>query len=533
MIPQPDTLTDAYRLARDGVTSLISRAQSYSTYERQEIELTNQPRIAELETRREFLVDKRRGLLRRIAEVPINPASTKSGLSNLLVAVFLTGASFGLAEATVQPFNWGLPGHLFCAGIAILAPYATHQFLKHYPWINVVRIIVALSFLSAIGALLPLADIRANQFARSFTNISDAVVLDRIEEPLSLAGRDSQRDVELLGWAMIFAALGLELTSGLAWHNFSEARSLANFGLYQRLQKELLKTERELLVVTVALREHLSAPGRNYATFWRAFQKGLLDGTAREGRSARLGLMLLAVILATHTLQAADTLHLITAIDVTKTEAAISNTGQSEFDENKRAVSRLLASLPPGARVTALGVTDRSFTSPFVIFEARLSEDTGYFGSRLSAGRRQVVSEWERRTHKLRPIAPHTDLLGLFQLAAEVFSHSDADRRTMVVFSDMRNDTGVDLEHPESIDVGKSMAYVEKQGLFAPLKGVEIFVAGAGEHAGKKDIGYSLGLKRFWAEYFRRSGATLRMFSTTRDIQGLAKAVSVGVAPKR
>jgi len=239
------------------------------------------------------------------------------------------------------------------------------------------------------------------------------------------------------------------------------------------------------------------------------------------------------VILATHTLQAADTLHLISAIDVTKTEAAISNNGQSEFDENKRAVSRLLANLPPGARVMVLGVTDRSFTSPFVIFEAHLSEDAGYFGSRLAGGRRQVVSEWERRTQKLTPIAPHTDLLGLFQFAGEVFSHSEAARRVLVVFSDMRNDTGLDLEHPATIDVDRSMAYVEKQGLLASLKGVEIFVAGAGEHAGKKDIRYSVGLQQFWTEFFRRSGGRLRMFSTYRDIEGLAEAVSVGVSSKR
>ena len=58
---------------------------------------------------------------------------------------------------------------------------------------------------------------RANQFGREL-NVGDVVVMgdgpqDRAGEP------DTKRDTDLLRWAMILAALGLEIASSLAWSN--------------------------------------------------------------------------------------------------------------------------------------------------------------------------------------------------------------------------------------------------------------------------------------------------------------------------
>jgi len=245
-------------------------------------------------------------------------------------------------------------------------------------------------------------------------------------------------------------------------------------------------------------------------------------------------LVVVAALVAIQLAQAGEKLHLIVALDLSKTEDAIGFNGKSEFDQNLQAVSVLLSAIPSAAKFTVIAVTDRTYANPYIILAGHTSADTGYFNNRLAAARRNLISEWKNRTQTLKPSTPHSDILGAFRLAADAFSRSDVPRKVLLILSDMRSDSSdLDLERPDRIDVKRNLDSMEKQKLFAQLSGVDVFAFEVGDHSSKKGSAYGIELADFWNSYVHRSGGSLRVFSTTRDMQGLAEAVSIGASPRR
>lgn len=516
----------AYRFATEGTAGLISWASTYSARQRQEVEAVNQPKIAALRAKQEFLQDARRGLISEIEHAqirPSQPSAKRSQIGNLAVAILLTGAGFRLAQATFQPFNLGPTGDLVCAGVAIACPFATDLFLQHFRARNIVRSLVAVAFITALATLALFAEIRGDVLAHQL-NQGDVVILDNVENVPRPANQENERIYLLLRWALISAAFGFELAAGLAVYEFREARKAVKPDWIRRLRKQLVKTEKELLKVLVELRELLYQPAAAEAQFWTDFNRGLMDGINARRISKGLSIVALTAILAGHTLQAESKLHTIGALDLSQTQLATGADRESEFEDNVRAVSRLMVQMQAGSRITILGITDRSLVNPLILLSARLPSDPGYFGSRLAAGTQALSAAWKKRIENLEPTFRQTDLLGALTFAAESFARSDAARKRLIIFSDMRQYTAeLDLEKPKVIDVRKSLKQVELQGGFAPLRGVEIYVFGAGAHGRDKGTAYWIGLKTFWVEYFRRSGATLRIFSTTREMEELAR----------
>lgn len=195
----------------------------------------------------------------------------------------------------------------------------------------------------------------------------------------------------------------------------------------------------------------------------------------------------------------------------------------------------MLGTLPPGSKVDLVGITGDSFATPYTLLSAQLSDDPGPFSAGLTNGRRTVVGAWTKRTQALSPSFLHTDLLGASVYAGQMFSTNAATgHKVLLFFSDMRHEAhGLDLETPKTIDVKKALAYVQAQGLFAPLAGVDVYVFGAGAHGGDKDAAYWSGLKSFWLEYFRRSGATVAWFSPGREREALIRVTAPRAGPQR
>jgi hypothetical protein len=189
---------------------------------------------------------------------------------------------------------------------------------------------------------------------------------------------------------------------------------------------------------------------------------------------------------------------------------------KQEFQKKVEAVTRLLAVSPPGARITVLGITDRSFAQPSILLSAELSDDAGYFGERLQAARSRLVSVFRKQASSLAPIAPKTDILGALLTASQLFQASPGCKHILVVFSDMRSDTpALDLEHARIVSTAFAMQKAEKERLLPDLHGVEVYALGV-DGAGK-DMRYWQGLRDFWAVYFKRTGAILKTYSVLRD----------------
>ena len=109
------------------------------------------------------------------------------------------------------------------------------------------------------------------------------------------------------------------------------------------------------------------------------------------------------------------------------------------------------------------------------LLAAELSEDPGYFGERLQAGRARLVSAFRKQASSLTPIAPKTDIMGALMAASQLFQASPGCKHILVVFSDMRSDTAaLDLEHARIVSTAFAMQKAEKERLLPDLHGVEV-----------------------------------------------------------
>ena len=189
---------------------------------------------------------------------------------------------------------------------------------------------------------------------------------------------------------------------------------------------------------------------------------------------------------------------------------------RQEFRKNVEATGEILAHAPADSHVTIIGITDQSFAEPFLLLDARIPQDPGYFEERLTAARRALLQAWLTRTKALQPSFRHTDIVGALLLASQIFQARPKGRRVLIIFSDMRENAGnlyLEGRNPENARVSLNRY---AQGRDIPdLHGIEVHVLGA-DNAGK-DMRYWQILRDFWTVYFKRTGAVLKTYSVLRD----------------
>lgn len=208
-----------------------------------------------------------------------------------------------------------------------------------------------------------------------------------------------------------------------------------------------------------------------------------------------------------------QSLNMVVAIDLSKSVGTKGPDGRTDFEKNVEAVDKILSEVPADSRVTVIGITDRSFSEPYVLLSARIPADSGYFGERLAAAHRQLLQAWHTRSGPLQPKFESSDIFGMFSLAAEILrSDPAAKRKLLVIFSDMRQHT-VELDLETSVrefgTVGRRVAALDLTGVDVHILGVD----GAG-----KNIQYWEGLREFWRRYLVAAGASLGNYSTLREM---------------
>jgi hypothetical protein len=107
-------------------------------------------------------------------------------------------------------------------------------------------------------------------------------------------------------------------------------------------------------------------------------------------------------------------------------------------------------------------------------------------------------------------------ILGALRLADELFDQQpDADRRTLIIFSDMRQSTpDLDLEAPNVLPPFATVT--TRCGAIPRLRNVQIYVLGA-DGAGRSSA-YWQSLRGFWKDYFQNTGAALKSYSVLREM---------------
>ena len=156
-----------------------------------------------------------------------------------------------------------------------------------------------------------------------------------------------------------------------------------------------------------------------------------------------------------------------------------------------------------------------SYAQPYILMQAHVPDDAGYFGERLTATRNQLVRAWKLRSAHLDARFPQTDIVGALQLAAQIFGQRpDAGRKTLVFFSDMRQSTPeLNLESPKIVPAFATVA--ARCGKLPDLHGVRVDLLGV-DGAGKSSA-YWQSLRGFWEGYMQAAGAVIDNYSVLRE----------------
>jgi hypothetical protein len=141
-------------------------------------------------------------------------------------------------------------------------------------------------------------------------------------------------------------------------------------------------------------------------------------------------------------LRAQQSTELVIALDLSPSVDIKGQNGRTNFQKNVVAVGQMLAEINPGTHVTVLGITDNSFGQPCVLLSAQLGNDAGYFGEKITGGRKQLTAAWEQKSRALTASCNKTDVFGVLLVADQLFRVAPTDhKKVLVIFSDMRQDT--------------------------------------------------------------------------------------------
>jgi hypothetical protein len=498
----------------------LQRAQDYCDSERQHIEAANQPKILALRAEMSFLMDLESDLKGRIHRAP--PAGDLRSRRRksqyywaAALAFWVVGVAFAII--TLDPYRLGWASVFVCAGIALAAPYGLDRLLERCDNPRLIKAIEIVACVAALSSVVLLALIRGEVLMQQIKADSPVVVLgDGSPMPSEPQNNFFNETLPWLKNAMVLLSLTMELGAGLALY---EARRL---GLDSGEDRGQLA--QELGAVQQQMASHVYEIGvlQNEAAvfvtrFWRDFHRAMLNGTARNALCKFSILLLGLVLFGTRMAAAENHMHIVVAVDLSRSVAIADNNQAAEFQKNISAVGKLLTNLPAGSKSTVIGITDNSFAQPDVLLSAEISRDEGYFKERLAAARRQVARAWTQRAARLTPEFPRTDILGGLLVAGELFKQTPHARNILVIFSDMRQQTpALALESREAIPADRLLSKVEQERLIAVLQGVEVYILGV-DSAGKS-VAYWTELRDFWAAYFRRAGADVKTYSVLRDM---------------
>jgi len=205
---------------------------------------------------------------------------------------------------------------------------------------------------------------------------------------------------------------------------------------------------------------------------------------------------------------------IVVAADLTKSSLSKDKEGLTEFEKNIKGVESVLKQIKPATRIVIIGITDKTFLSPFILLDREVPKEPGYFKEKIKEARERLIADWKERLKTLSAESNQSDVFGAIALAAQILNGSIHGK--LIIFSDLRHYAGdFDLESPSKLDSEKLLKQVEAQGLIPSLKGIEIYCLGV--HGEGKSFAYWQSLSSFWREYFTKSVGNLRVYSILRS----------------
>jgi hypothetical protein len=509
---------DPHEVGANGVDNLVAHAEQICAYEERRIELTNQGPIASLVQEHQHLSGEENRIVTQLRDAP--PLGDRMRLLRRAIfcwtlTMVLAASGFALTILTLEPFLPGSKTWLYAIGVSILTPFLIDEVLSHWPVL--VKFLTPFAAAAGLGGVMLFAAIRGDIFGEELRqNQGSAVVIDDANAPSQMPQSDFYGStVPLLRIAFLLIAFSIELGAGIAlWEaRRSRTNDAEDWNALRRELRQIRSRYGAILREAIDLR---NAPAIFAASYRRDFYRAMLTNAVKKSLAKVLLFAFGVVAIGCPMAHAQENENLVIAIDLTASVAGAGPDGKSEFQKDIEGVTHVLAQVPAGARVTVMGITDHSFTQPYILMRARIATDPGYFGERLAAARNQLVRVWKTRSARLEPNFRHTDILGALLLSSQIFREvSTSNQRLLIIFSDMRQDTPeLDLETVAKVPLYSGVA--DRCGPLPDLRGVRVEIVGAG--GAGHSTAYWGELQAFWVDYFHCSGADIEKYSSLREI---------------
>lgn len=498
----------------------------YCRLESERIRVKNEAAIAACKAEIGMLQDEEQRLLELIRQAPAEADATKRRQKRIfyrcLAGVLLVGI-FCLTIYGLLPFRLGMLLFCICLAISILVPFLLDETVDIWesPGHGLMpKVVVTTLCVLGIAAMILLGIIRG-EVMRQQMSVADApaVVLD--EGSANASTEQQPNFYERTGWyfALFLPLLSLAMELGAGWALW-KARCHARDGREdpEELRRKLREVRATMIERLTMLKGLEAEPIEYEKRYQREFVRSVLKRARQSaGLNVLVFLLLPAALLAgQQRVLAQNRLNLVAAVDLSASvSGAQTLDGKTELDRNLSAVSRLLTSLPGGTKVTVIGITDQSFSQPYVLLSGEIGTDEGYFKERIAAARQTLLLAWQKRRAQLVSKFQQTDIFGSLVLASQVFQSDAGRRNVLVMFSDMRETKSLNFNTNTPILLNSALKQVELKHLTTDLKGVRVYALGV--DGAQKDVVYWQRLREFWTEYFKKTGSDLRAYSMLRD----------------
>lgn len=444
----------------------------------------------------------------------------KGRIFSVLVLVLLT-ASFFFLKLSFEPFQLREKGILIALGTALATAFFMEVFLTSF----YERKYIICSF-SSVGLVFIL-----------FAHVLFAILRANILKQLVISAEEDSAIygslLNILRIAIPLVALALEISCGLALHGAIER--LLNPEVQSKQRLKIIRNKMAYLASEIERRKILAD------IFEKEFSVGALraeEELRNKKESSAISqleldkpkmeiekkiaiyiviILLLIFFFAIYVGSLYAEEPVVVALDMSGSTKTSNQNSESEFQKNIESVEKVISKISPGSEIALIGITDNSFSKPFIILKQKIGKDPGYFKEKIRNQRKNLISEWKSKVRDLKPIFLETDVFGAINLSSVLFSESQEARKILIIFSDLKHSAGeINLEKPLRLNADNLLEKAKRLMLIPKLKNVEVYCLGVS--TSNKSFEYWTDLKRFWEGYLKSSGAVLKKYSINREV---------------